>query len=227
MCQCFKISHIFAAHFSLGLGRWRWGIIIEIISCDKRFPSTQIWFSSALAPSLFRGIARPALDWLMTSLSHCISHQEMLPFQILLVVVVFHMRSRSWAGFHRLSLKPLFTSSQFLNDECLFALREFATKHKFRWEKMRKKKNNLRLYEWMVNVCWHQVTLCGLDRIFSERCWCRLPHSYIYVWMAGYQLEKRYWFNSTKCPFDLTARKRNRKLYQARFAQIVKIKFQK
>ena len=31
--------------------------------------------------------------------------------------------------------------------------------------------------------------------------------------MAGYQLEKRYWFNPTECLFDLTTRKRNRKLY--------------
>ena len=80
MCQCFKISHTFAAHFSLGLGRCKWGISIEMMSCDKRFPSTQIWFSSAFAPPLFRGIARPTLDWLMTSLSHCISHQEIDSF---------------------------------------------------------------------------------------------------------------------------------------------------
>ena len=104
----------------------------------------------------------------MTSLSQCTSHQEMLPFQILLVVVVFHMRSWPWAGFHRASLMPLFTSSQFLNDECLFALREFATKHKLRWEKMRKKKKTLRLYEWMVNVIWHRVIFCGIEIIFQR-----------------------------------------------------------
>ena len=36
------------------------------------------------------------------------------------------------------SLSPLFTSFQLLNDESLFASREFAAKQKFRWEKVKK-----------------------------------------------------------------------------------------
>ena len=160
MCQCFKISHTFAPHFSLGLGRCKWGISIEMISCDKRFPSTQIWFSSAFAPPLFRGIARPTLDWLMTSLSHCISHQEIDPFWNssaagMKAFCLFCMRSRSWAGFHHPSLRLLFTTSQLLNDECLLASREFATKQKFRWEKWgrRRRKKHFKI-KWMNDECF-------------------------------------------------------------------------
>ena len=45
---------------------------------------------------------------------------------------------------------PLFTSFQLLNDECLLASREFATKQKFRREKHEEK---------TLNVFW------GLDKI--------------------------------------------------------------
>ena len=46
----------------------------------------------------------------------------------------------------------------------------------------------------------------------------RLPgkHFCLNGWVST---EKRYWFNSTKCPFDLTARERNGKLYQPRPSQ--------
>ena len=99
MCQCFKISHIFAAHFSLGLGRCRWGISIEMISCDKRFLSTQIWFSSACCSEALHVL--PLIDWWHHFLTVFLI-KKLLPFEILLLLVSRLVVYFAWGHGHEL-----------------------------------------------------------------------------------------------------------------------------
>ena len=142
MCQCFKISHIFAAHFSLGLGRCRWGISIEIIwHADKWFPWTRRRFSWAEAS--LKGIARSGLDWLIDWSQYFPSVfliQKRTPF-LKSLLSVWSLGFDLGHGLWRLyssspGLSPLFTSFLALNDECLLPTRELATKQKPRWHRV-------------------------------------------------------------------------------------------